>query len=102
MALHIYRTLLLMLPGWFREEFSREMTAVFRDTLTDARRDGFAATASLWNRTVGDLLALSLRLHAGVARQDVTYAWRTLRRTPTFLWRPSRRWRWVLDRRSSS
>jgi putative ABC transport system permease protein len=38
MSLRLYRILLLALPGWFREEFGAEMTAVFRDSLADARR----------------------------------------------------------------
>jgi putative ABC transport system permease protein len=84
MALAIYRALLVLLPGWFREEFGGEMAADFRDTLTDARRHGTGATTALWMRTLRDLAALSRRLHIEAWQQDVAYAVRTLRRTPAF------------------
>jgi putative ABC transport system permease protein len=84
MTVRIYRALLLLLPGWFREEFSGEMTAVFRDSLADARREGAAPVTLLWIRTIGDLASLGWRLHAEATRQDVSYAIRTLRRTPAF------------------
>ena len=84
MSTSLYRLLLLALPDWFREEFSSEMTAVFRDTLADARRDGRMAVAALWSTTVRDLAVLAVRLHADALRLDLSYAFRTLRRTPTF------------------
>src|SRR5687767_6779800 len=84
MASRIYRSLQLLLPGWFREEFGREMTAVFCDTLADAERDGSAAVLTLWVKTLRDLVALGGQLHVEALRQDVTYALRTLRRTPAF------------------
>ena len=84
MAARIYHLLLFVLPGWFREEFAREMTAVFRDTLRDARRNGTSAVAVLWITTVRDVIALAWRLHLEAARQDLVYAARTLRRTPAF------------------
>jgi hypothetical protein len=59
----LYRALLLLTPGWFREEFAAEMTAVFRDSAADARKNGRAAVVSLWITTVRDLIALSARLH---------------------------------------
>jgi predicted permease len=82
MSSHVYRLLLILLPGWFREEFSREMTAVFRETLQDAGRDGVGAWLSLWISTVRDIVALAIRLHFDALRQDLTYALRTLRRSP--------------------
>ena len=33
MATRLYRSLLLTLPGWFREEFAGEMAAVFREVV---------------------------------------------------------------------
>jgi putative ABC transport system permease protein len=84
MAMHLYRLLLLLLPGWFREEFAAEMSLIFRDTLDDARRGGVTALVRLWSQTIGDVAALAIRLHLDATRQDVTYALRTLRRTPTF------------------
>jgi putative ABC transport system permease protein len=82
MAARAYRCLLVLLPGWFREEFAGEMTAVFLDTAADARRSGPAAVIALWLRTASDVARLALRLHADAARQDFTYAVRTLSRTP--------------------
>ena len=61
-----------MLPGWFREEFGREMTQTFLESrgslLTNLR----------------DVFLLAARLHWDALRQDITYAMRTLRQTPTF------------------
>ncbi len=84
MATRLYRTLLLTLPGWFREEFAAEMAAVFRDSLQDARRQGGAAPAALYLTTARDVFALAARLHLDAFRQDLSYAFRTLRRTPAF------------------
>jgi putative ABC transport system permease protein len=79
----IYRALLLLLPGWFREEFAAEMTADFSDSLRDGRR-GRAARLRLALTTVRDLIVLASRLHADAVRQDTVYALRTLRRSPAF------------------
>ena len=84
MTARLYRACLVVLPGWFREEFAGEMTAVFEDSLADARRDGAMAVLALWIRTAGDLLGLGWRLHVEALRRDVSYATRTLRRTSAF------------------
>ena len=80
----LYRALLLILPGWFREEFGPEMTALFRDLRLDARRAGTLTIVSLWATTVRDVIALGVRLHGDAFKQDLSYATRTLRRTPAF------------------
>jgi predicted permease len=84
MATRFYELLLLLLPGWFREEFAGEMIAVFRESRADARRDGPTRVMALWMQTVRDVIALSFQLHTDTARQDASYALRTLRRTPAF------------------
>jgi putative ABC transport system permease protein len=84
MSISLYRLLLFLLPGWFREEFASEMTAVFRAALSDARRHGTAAVVSLWIATCRDTTALAARLHLDALRQDLSYALRTLRRSPAF------------------
>jgi putative ABC transport system permease protein len=84
MATSLYRVLLFVLPGWFREEFAAEMAAVFRDQLPDARRLGGVAPFAVWTRTLREVWALAVQLHADALRQDLTYALRTLRRAPTF------------------
>jgi predicted permease len=68
----IYRLLLLVLPGWFREEFGREMTQTFLESRGSLLVNG------------RDVIALAIRLHAEALSQDLGYAIRTLRQTPTF------------------
>ena len=72
MARRLYRLLLLMLPGWFREEFGREMTQTFVDS-----RGSLVANAPT-------VMALAIRLHSDALRHDLLYALRTLRQTPAF------------------
>lgn len=72
MTIRLYRLLLLMLPGWFREEFGREMTQTFA-----------ASRASLLSNA-GPVFGLALRLHSEALRQDLGYALRTLRQTSAF------------------
>ena len=43
------------------------MTADFVETLADARRNGAAAAAALWLRTVRDVFALGARLQLDAA-----------------------------------
>jgi predicted permease len=73
--MRIYRLLLFALPGWFREEFAAEMITAFR-----AQR----RTPALWAQTIADVIALAWRLHTETLAQDLAYATRTLRKTPTF------------------
>ena len=61
-----------MLPGWFREEFGREMTQTFVES-----RGSLSVNAA-------DLIALAFRLHSEALRQDLVYAFRTLRQARTF------------------
>jgi putative ABC transport system permease protein len=84
MSVRLYRLLLLILPGWFREEFAGEMTGVFRQTLANARHNGAAAVLVHWSTTLRDILALAARLHVEALRQDASYAIRSLRRAPAF------------------
>ena len=72
MAQRIYRLLLVMLPGWFREEFGREMTQTFVESRGSLLVNG------------RDVIALAIRLHAEALTQDLGYAIRTLRHTKTF------------------
>jgi putative ABC transport system permease protein len=81
MADLVYRLLLVLLPGWFREEFGAEMLTVFRDQRTHAAG---AAAVALWLRTVTEIVSLAWRLHGEAVLQDSRYAIRSLRRTPTF------------------
>lgn len=73
--MRFYRVLLLLLPGWFREEFAAEMVTAFREQ----RR-----TPAVWAETIVDIVALAWRLHTETLVKDAAYALRTLRKTPTF------------------
>ena len=72
MSRRLYRLLLVMLPGWFREEFGREMTQAFVDSRGSLFTNAFT------------VMTLAIRLHSEALRQDLVYALRTLRQTPTF------------------
>lgn len=79
----LYRLLLRLLPADFRAEFGREMEGVFvEEHAAAARRPGLVGR--LWLRTVGGIVATAPRQHADVLAQDLTYAGRTLARTPIF------------------
>jgi putative ABC transport system permease protein len=72
MTRRLYQLFLFTLPGWFREEFGREMTQAFVDS-----RGARAAHAP-------GVIALGVRLHLEALRQDAACALRTLRQTPAF------------------
>ena len=79
----LYRLLLRLLPADFRAEFGHEMEGVFlEEHAAAARRPGLLGR--LWFRTAGGILAAAPRQHVDVLTQDVTYAGRTLARTPVF------------------
>jgi predicted permease len=82
-ARRLYRLLLRLLPADFRAEFGREMEGVFvEEHAAAAGRRGLVGR--VWLRTIGGLLAAAPRQHADVLAQDLTYAGRTLARTPIF------------------
>jgi predicted permease len=90
------RALLRLLPRRFRLTYGADMEATFAARRADAGRRGRAAVAALWARTALNLAATAVRerrrssfaLHDGPvvsgARQDVTYAFRLLRRQPAY------------------
>ena len=81
----VYRALLRILPIDFRVEHGREMEQVFGAQRRDAHAEGTVrAAARLWLETLQDLAATAPRQHVDMLRQDVSYAWRTLKRTPGF------------------
>ncbi len=84
MADRIYRALLLILPGWFRDEFGANMASDFRDSLQDGRRNGALAAAQLWLVTTRDMVRLTLRLRGDAIAQDLRYAVRSLARSRAF------------------
>jgi predicted permease len=81
--------LLRLLPSGFRERFATEISATFEARRADARRRGTLAVASLWIRTVIDLLGTAVvewakALRPFDARDDVRLAVRNLLRAPVF------------------
>ena len=92
LAERAYRMLLRLLPADFRAEFGHEMEGVFLDEQREAARAaGTGAWWRLWLRTLGGIVATAPAQHADVLKQDLTYAGRTLARTPVFAGPPSSR-----------
>jgi putative ABC transport system permease protein len=93
--MRLYRLLLLTFPADFRRRFGDDMSAVFDDRLRGARQRGPLAAAGFWIRTIADVVAHGMaerRARARLAcrrasmlsswKQDLTFGWRTLRRSP--------------------
>lgn len=60
-SLRLYRALLRLYPGTFRDRFGDEMVQLLDDQLGDARSAGtITSTASTWLRAVGDLIVTSV------------------------------------------
>jgi putative ABC transport system permease protein len=72
----ILKSLLRLLPAEFRGDFGRAMEADL-----DERRD-HKGRSGTWRREVPALLALAVREHASVLRDDIRYAIRLMARTP--------------------
>jgi hypothetical protein len=72
----IYRLLLRVYPRDFRDEYGHEMSLLFRAREEQGR-------LKLWLQVLGDLLLHAPREHWSMAKQDVRYAFRSWRRTPT-------------------
>ena len=83
-AERVYRLLLRCYPGEFRDDYEREMLALFRERLSEDRRAGFRAVLQLWWQLIADSLTRAPREHVDVLRQDLRYAARSFRRSPAF------------------
>ena len=79
----LYRLLVRLMPFEFRSDFGEEMTDVFRQERRDAALEGRGGLASLWLRTVTGMVRTAARQHLDACWQDIRYATRGLRRTPT-------------------
>ena len=73
----IYRWLLRLYPGDFRDEYGHEMSLLFRARASD----GFLR---LRVQVLGDLLCHAPREHWSTMKQDVKYAVRQMRCNPGF------------------
>ncbi len=76
-----YRMLLWLYPRSFREEYGDEMCGVFAGEFKVATG---TARLALMIRAVVDTVSNASRVHADFTRQDLRYAFRSLRRTPGF------------------
>lgn len=81
MMINGYRALLRLYPKSFRAEYGDEMCAVLARDLEAATGPALAALIA---RTLLDTVASASRVHADITRQDLRYAFRSLRRTPGF------------------
>jgi hypothetical protein len=74
----IYRLLLIAYPDDFRRTYGAEMAQVFHDSCRDAiAREGAAAIAGVWLRTIGDLIVSALKERAAAPdkrQQTLKYA----------------------------
>jgi predicted permease len=93
--MRVSRLLLLLFPPAFRRRFGEDMAAVLEDRWRAARGRGARAAVTFWVRAATDLAAHGLAERRAEGRgarrrhpmwsswkQDVTFGWRTLRRSP--------------------
>src|SRR5262249_35647035 len=76
-----YNLLLRLYPRSFRNEYDGEMRALFARSRRQASGLGVVA---LWLGTIGEVLVNAASVHADIARQDLSYTGRMLRRAPGF------------------
>jgi len=81
----IFETLLWCFPAPFRHEYGAEMVRAFAQDLREARRrNGWRAAATIWLRSIFDVLITAPKEHYHVIQQDVRYALRKLLAQPGF------------------
>ena len=84
LAERLYRLLLRFYPGEFRDDYEREMMLAFRERLSHDRGAGTGAVLRLWGQLLADSIVRAPGQHLDVLRQDLRYAFRSLRRAPLF------------------
>lgn len=84
-AANIYRMLLFCYPAEFRREYGGEMAFAFLDQLAEARESGsMARQALVWLRSIADLVTVAPKEHFIMILQDIRYALRTFRSSPSY------------------
>src|SRR5262245_8080771 len=78
----MYRWLLQLYPASFRNEYGREMAAVFARERRDTRTA--LGMAALYLRVIADTCVSAAGIHWDVLTQALRYTLRTLRRSPAF------------------
>ncbi|QOY87910.1 ABC transporter permease [Paludibaculum fermentans] len=78
----LFRGLLWLYPAEFRDEYGREMSMVFSDRYCSASTAG--ERLRVWFEALTGVLMEAPREQLAALNQDVRYALRTLRKTPSF------------------
>ncbi len=81
-AVRLFRVLLALYPGEFRDEYGREMALVFADRHRAAST--FGERLLIWIEALWGLATQAPREHAAMLMQDLRYAIRALRKDKTF------------------
>src|SRR3989442_3065506 len=80
--MRLYDLLLCFYPASFRNEYGREMRAIFVKRWQQRR--GVGSRLVLLFEALADVLRNAPLLHWDILRQDVSVALRTIRRAPSF------------------
>jgi putative ABC transport system permease protein len=81
----LIRAFVRMFPLDFRVDHGDDMAQTLRAVHRDARERGDRwSLIALWVEILRDATTTAPREHCAILRQDVTYAWRSLRRAPVF------------------
>lgn len=84
-SITVYRALLRLYPGDFREQYSKEMEQIFRAQLRDTLgMGGLLALAGLWASTFTDLIRSAIGEHLDMVIQDLRYGLRLMLRNPSY------------------
>jgi predicted permease len=81
-AVRVFRALLSLYPGEFRDEYGREMALVFADRHRHASTD--FERLQIWIEALWGLVTQAPKEHAQMLMQDLRYAVRALRKDKTF------------------
>lgn len=81
----LFQTVLWCYPAPFRNEYGPEIMRAFVQDLRDARRrNGWRAETAVWLRSIAGVITTAPQEHYFVIKQDLRYAFRTLRVQPGF------------------
>jgi putative ABC transport system permease protein len=84
LALALYALAVLAFPRTMRRAHRGEMTALFEQSLRDARLHGALATAATALRAYCEIVAAGIAERGATLARDLRYTWRTLLKAPLF------------------